>query len=65
MISADPAPAVTSRRDAWLAGRRGWKITYSFGCPGWWEATLDGVHMARYDDLGALMDRLESSYQLR
>jgi len=48
-----------------LLGLWWWKIEHEFGLPGWWVATLDGVHMARYDDLGGLIDRLEASYQLR
>ena len=61
-LPANPAPEVILRRDTWLASHRGWKITYIFGLPGWWEATLDGAMIAGYDDLGDLMDRLVTTY---
>lgn len=63
-LPAAPDQDVLDRRDAWIAAHRGWKIGHAPGLPGWWEATLDGVLLARYEDLGDLMGRLETSYQV-
>ena len=45
-----------------MAARSGWQITHTFGLPGWWEATLNGQQVARYNDLDDLMGRLEASF---
>ncbi len=58
----EPDQAARDRRDAWVTGHPGWKITHTWGLPGWWKATLNGEQVARYNDLGDLMDRLEASW---
>ena len=58
----DPDEKTTGRRDDWLKAHQGWRITRTWGLPGWWMATLNGHHVARYNDLTDLMDRLEDTY---
>ena len=59
MARTRPDEETTGRREAWLKAHEGWDIQHKFGVPGWWEATVDDEPVARYDDLGNLMDRLE------